>query len=97
MRGGVPLLQRFDGRVARFKPEKAKSTLASTEMPYEQCRRLVLRLVARELKINDEEASKRYGTQSLRSCDATLVAAKGVNDRLFQRHGGLGHGMNEGP
>jgi hypothetical protein len=88
LRGGVPLFQRFDGRVARFKPEKAKSTLTGTEMPYEQCRRLVLRLVARELNISEEEASKRFGTQSLRSGGATLVAAKGVNDRLFQRHGG---------
>ena len=31
---------------------------------------------------------EQFGTQSLRSGGATLVAAEGISYRLFQRHGG---------
>ena len=88
LQGNTRLFQRFDGRVARFHPGKAKETLTGIVMPYEQCSRLVLRLVATELGISEEHAKKRFGTQSLRSGGATLVAAEGVDDRNFQRHGG---------
>ena len=88
LRGNTRLFQRFDGRVARFHPERAKETLTGIKMPYEQCSRLVLRLVATELQITEKQAAARFGTQSLRSGGATLVAAEGVDDRIFQRHGG---------
>ena len=45
-------------------------------MPYEQCGRLVLRLVAEELKMTDGEASKRFGTQNLRSGGCNFSGSK---------------------
>ena len=45
-------------------------------------------LLSEYMEESVESLKQRLGTQSLRSGGATMVAAKGVLDRRFQRHGG---------
>jgi len=94
LQGHVPLFQRYDGRVARFHPERVQDTYGRTtgdqkiEMPYHQCQGLVLNTLARLMSSTIAAVKAEFGTQSMRSGGASLVAAEGVTDRLFQRHGG---------
>jgi hypothetical protein len=92
--GHVRLFQRFDGMQARWKPETARTTYGKVPghvgeaMLYDQLQRLVLGGVAKEMGLSYEQVVSDFGTQSMRSGGATLVAAAGVPDRVFQRHGG---------
>ena len=86
--GHVRLFQRFDGRVTRFHPERILGTMRGEEMSYDQMRSLMFALLTKCTGVPEEDLKRRYGTQSLRSGGATLVAAEGVSDRVFQRHGG---------
>lgn len=92
--GHVRLFQRFDGVRARWHPREALSTYGSVPghegepMLFSQCQRLVLGGVAEEMGVSLEQVQSEFGTQSLRSGGATLVAAAGIPDRVFQRHGG---------
>ena len=84
----TPVFQRYNGRVTRFRADRCKETMGGQSAPYHQVRSMVLKLLAGELGMPLEVVEKRFGTQSLRSGGATLVAAEGVSDRMFQRHGG---------
>ena len=88
------MFQRFDGVRARWHPSEALSTYGSVPghegepMLFSQCQRLVLGGLAEEMGVSLEQVQSEFGTQCLRSGGATLVAAAGIPDQVFQRHGG---------
>jgi hypothetical protein len=61
---------------------------AGRQLSYPQARYHVLAQVAVQLGISHKEASSQFGLHSLRSGGATQCALKGVEERLFQAHGG---------
>jgi hypothetical protein len=62
--------------------------MTGDKLPYHQLRDPLLLLVGAFTGESEEVVRRRVGTQSLRSGGATIVAASGVSDRLFQAHGG---------
>lgn len=77
------LFQAFDARSTAAVP-----TLSGVQLSYPQARHHVLARLALQLGITHKEASHRFGLHSLRSGGATLAAMEGVEERLFQAHGG---------
>ncbi|GIL61194.1 hypothetical protein Vafri_15560 [Volvox africanus] len=55
---------------------------------YAKIRVVVLMYVAKVQGLSVKEAQARFGLHSLRSGGVSAVAAGGVNERLFQAHGG---------
>jgi len=89
----VPVFRRLAGRLVAHHPEQARATYHSSErMPYDQCKRYMLRFLAQHAGMSEEEFTKKYGTHSFRIGGSTAVAevavAKKVAPRNFQRHGG---------
>ena len=80
----VPLIQGFDGRKVRGSRFQGVQ-LDGTAIPYHQCRRHFIRMMARAMGVPEAEATSLIGTQSCRSGGATRVATS-VDFRLFQQH-----------
>ncbi|KAK3244028.1 hypothetical protein CYMTET_46348 [Cymbomonas tetramitiformis] len=81
--GSVNLFQGWDGRKAVRDPQVP---LNGMHMDYHACRREVIRMVAQAAGKTKAETMTVFGTQSMRSGGATVVAQK-VSFAEFMRHG----------
>ncbi|KAK3263186.1 hypothetical protein CYMTET_27990 [Cymbomonas tetramitiformis] len=81
--GAVNLFQGWDGRKAVRDPQVP---LNGRHMDYHVCRREIVRMVAQGTGKTEEEVRQVFGTQSMRSGGATVVARK-VSFEDFMRHG----------
>ncbi len=77
------LFQGWDGRKAVRDPQVP---LNGRHIEYHACRREVIRMVAQAAGKTEEETTTIFGTQSMRSGGATVVARK-VSFTEFMRHG----------
>jgi hypothetical protein len=83
----MPLFRDYDGHQARRRAATAVEFKAEA-VSYSKMRAQVLKYVGKVLGVSEEEAKSRFGLHSLRSGGASAVAAEGVDERLFQAHGG---------
>ena len=86
--GHVPLFQGYDGWKIRKDSSRLFRELSGEGLPFHQYQRLVFRPLAAFMGRDEVDLMKEFGTQSLRSGGATLIAATDVDSRVFQRHGG---------
>ena len=81
------MFQRFDGRKVRGNPARVFELMEGTPITYDMLRKHMFEQLASFTGEPVKTLQARFGTQSLRIGGATL-AAVGVPDRMFQRHGG---------
>ena len=68
--------------------EEIFAFIKGEKLPCFQMQSLMFKLLSEFLCEPEASLKSRLSTQSLRSGGATLVAMKGVSNRLFQRHVG---------
>ncbi|GIL92635.1 hypothetical protein Vretifemale_20134 [Volvox reticuliferus] len=82
----MPLFRDWNGHQARR--QGAPIIFSTAPVSYEKMQCVVLKLVGKVLGLPETTVKARFGLHSLRSGGATMVAAAGVEERLFQAHGG---------
>jgi hypothetical protein len=84
----LPLFRDYNGHQARSTRRLGPVDFKLEAVAYAKMRTLVLRYVGKVLGLPAADVQERFGLHSLRSGGATAVAAVGVEERLFQAHGG---------
>lgn len=83
-----PLFRDWDGHKARTTKRVVVVPLKPGVAPYEKLLREMRKWLAKLTGLPTADVQERFGLHSLRSGGATAAAAGGVEERLFQAHGG---------